>query len=199
MGCFCGGAVGAEGMDGGLKGRVRERGVQWCERERRGVGGWLAGEDKRRGWRGESGMAWCEGCWEWLGFVGEVGHGYQHLCMYYVYGMDEQMTSWTCVWITCICLIKDKCVIIIHVHIGRVPATNFSTTERGGIVLSRERFLCYRKKTTQAVKATPHIYEGKGATLVLSTVKLLHREKERENQWGSEGCRLGLKPAPDGS
>jgi len=34
----------------------------------------------------------------------------------------------------------------------------------------------------QAVKTTPHIYEGKGATLVPSTVKLLHRE--RKNQWG---------------
>jgi hypothetical protein len=32
---------------------------------------------------------------------------------------------------------------------------------------------------TQAVKATPHINKGKGATLVPSTVKLLHREKEK--------------------
>jgi hypothetical protein len=42
-----------------------------------------------------------------------------------------------------------------------------------------------RKKTTQAVKATPHINEGKEATLVPSTVKLLHRKKLRRNQWGS--------------
>jgi len=30
------------------------------------------------------------------------------------------------------------------------------------------------------VKTTPHINYGKGATLVPSTVKLLHREKERK-------------------
>jgi len=42
---------------------------------------------------------------------------------------------------------------------------------------------------TQAVKATPHINEGKGATLVPSTVKLLHQEKERKNQWGSGGLQ----------
>ena len=41
----------------------------------------------------------------------------------------------------------------------------------------------------QAVKATPHINLGKGATLVPSTVKLLHREKERKNQWGSRGLQ----------
>jgi hypothetical protein len=35
-----------------------------------------------------------------------------------------------------------------------------------------------KEKTTQAVKTTPHIKLGKGATLVPSTVKLLHREKE---------------------
>jgi len=44
-------------------------------------------------------------------------------------------------------------------------------------------------KTTQAVKTTPHINEGKGVTLVPSTVKLLHRKKERENQWGSRGLQ----------
>jgi hypothetical protein len=37
-----------------------------------------------------------------------------------------------------------------------------------------------KEKATQAVKATPHINQGKGATLVPSTVKLLHREKERK-------------------
>jgi hypothetical protein len=45
------------------------------------------------------------------------------------------------------------------------------------------------EKTTQAVKNTPHINEGKGAILVPSTVKLLHREKERKNQWGSGGLQ----------
>ena len=44
-----------------------------------------------------------------------------------------------------------------------------------------------KEKTTQAVKANPHINQGKGATLVPSTVKLLHRKKKRENQWGSRG------------
>ena len=56
-----------------------------------------------------------------------------------------------------------------------------------------------KKKTTQAVKATPHINQGKGATLVPSTVKLLHREKERKINGDQEGCRLGLKPAPNES
>jgi len=45
------------------------------------------------------------------------------------------------------------------------------------------------KKSTQAVKTTPHIKLRKGATLVPSTVKLLHREKERTNQWGSGGLQ----------
>jgi len=44
------------------------------------------------------------------------------------------------------------------------------------------------EKTTQAVKVTPHI-NGKGATLVPSTVKLLHCEKEKKNQWGSRGLQ----------
>jgi hypothetical protein len=46
-----------------------------------------------------------------------------------------------------------------------------------------------KEKTMQAVKATPHIRKGKGATLIPSTVKLLHREKERKNQWGSGGLQ----------
>ena len=46
-----------------------------------------------------------------------------------------------------------------------------------------------KEKNTQAVKTTPHINEGKGATLVPSTVKLLHREMERKNQWGSGGLQ----------
>jgi hypothetical protein len=45
------------------------------------------------------------------------------------------------------------------------------------------------EKTTQAVKITPHINLGKGATLVPSTVKLLHRKKERKNRWGSRGLQ----------
>jgi hypothetical protein len=55
------------------------------------------------------------------------------------------------------------------------------------------------EKTTQAVKATPHNKSGKGATLVPSTVKLLHREKEGIINGDQEGCRLGLKPASDES
>jgi hypothetical protein len=46
-----------------------------------------------------------------------------------------------------------------------------------------------KEKTTQAVNTTPHINQGKGATLVPSTVTLLHREKERKNQWGSRGLQ----------
>ena len=52
-----------------------------------------------------------------------------------------------------------------------------------------------KRKTTQAVKTTPHINLEKGATLVLSTVKLFYREKEREINGDQEGCRLGLKLA----
>jgi hypothetical protein len=48
----------------------------------------------------------------------------------------------------------------------------------------------------QAVKATPHINLGKGATLVPSTVKLLHREKERKNQWGSRGLQAWPETGP---
>jgi hypothetical protein len=41
--------------------------------------------------------------------------------------------------------------------------------------------MCCKKKekTTQAVRANPHINSGEKATLVPSTVKLLHREKEK--------------------
>jgi hypothetical protein len=41
----------------------------------------------------------------------------------------------------------------------------------------------------QAVNATPHISLRKGATMVPSSVKLLHREKEWKNQWGSGGLQ----------
>jgi hypothetical protein len=56
-----------------------------------------------------------------------------------------------------------------------------------------------KRKNSQAMKATPHINSGKGAILVPSTVKLLHRKKEGKNNGDLEGCRLGLKPAPDES
>ena len=46
-----------------------------------------------------------------------------------------------------------------------------------------------KRKSTQAVKTTPHINKGKGVTLVPSIVKLLHRKKERKNQWGSGGLQ----------
>ena len=46
------------------------------------------------------------------------------------------------------------------------------------------------------MKATPHFNLGIGATLVPSTIKLLHGEKEGEIVGDEEGCRLGLKPAP---
>jgi hypothetical protein len=45
------------------------------------------------------------------------------------------------------------------------------------------------KKNYAAVKTTPNINQGKGATLVPSALKLLHREKERKNQWGSGGLQ----------
>ena len=41
-----------------------------------------------------------------------------------------------------------------------------------------------QSKTTQAVKTTPHNNQGKGATLVLSTVKLLHRKKRKGKSMG---------------
>jgi hypothetical protein len=47
------------------------------------------------------------------------------------------------------------------------------------------------------VKATPHSNKGKGATLVPSTVKLLHHEKERIINGDQEGCRLDLKMITD--
>jgi len=51
----------------------------------------------------------------------------------------------------------------------------------------------------QAAKTTPHINQGNRATLVPSTVKLLHREKDGKINGDQEGCRLGPKPAPDES
>ena len=39
------------------------------------------------------------------------------------------------------------------------------------------------------METTPHIIQEKRANLVPSTVKLLHREKERKNQWGSRGLQ----------
>ena len=55
-----------------------------------------------------------------------------------------------------------------------------------------QSFCCGKKEdkiTRQTVKATPHSNKGKGATLVPSTVKLLHREKGRKNQWGLGGMQ----------
>jgi hypothetical protein len=54
-----------------------------------------------------------------------------------------------------------------------------------------------KRKTTQAVKITPHIDSGKGATLVPGTVKLLHQRKKENINGDQEGCRLDLKPSPD--
>jgi hypothetical protein len=45
----------------------------------------------------------------------------------------------------------------------------------------------------QALKTTPHINQGKGATLIPGTLKLLHQRGSEKRQWGSRGCRLGLK------
>jgi hypothetical protein len=54
--------------------------------------------------------------------------------------------------------------------------------------LSRERSVYTvrkkKRKITQAVKTTPHNNQGKGATLVLSTVKLLHRKKRKGKSMG---------------
>jgi len=49
-----------------------------------------------------------------------------------------------------------------------------------------------KEQNMQAVNTTPHINEGKGTTLVPSTVKLLHREKEKKNQRGSRGLQACL-------
>jgi hypothetical protein len=46
-----------------------------------------------------------------------------------------------------------------------------------------------KRRTTQAAKTTPHVNKGKIATLVPSTVKLLHREKERKKQRGLGGLQ----------
>ena len=56
-----------------------------------------------------------------------------------------------------------------------------------------------KRKNMQAAKTTPHINQGNRATLVPSTVKLLHREKDGKINGDQEGCRLGPKPAPDES
>jgi hypothetical protein len=57
-----------------------------------------------------------------------------------------------------------------------------------------------RKLRRQAVKTTPHIVQGRGATLVPGTVNLLHHtpQKRRGKSNGDmEGCRLGLARALD--
>jgi 2-keto-3-deoxy-L-rhamnonate aldolase RhmA len=45
-----------------------------------------------------------------------------------------------------------------------------------------------KEKATQAVKNTPHIYQGKRATMVLGTAKYHHKEKERNIDMQGENC-----------
>jgi len=56
-----------------------------------------------------------------------------------------------------------------------------------------------KRNTRQAVNNhSPH-YIGKGATLVLGTIKLLHQKKKEKINGDQEGCRLDLKPPHDES
>jgi hypothetical protein len=48
-------------------------------------------------------------------------------------------------------------------------------------------YLLKKEKTTQTVKTAPRIISGKGATLVMGFVKLLHHKGKEKEQWGSEG------------
>jgi len=45
----------------------------------------------------------------------------------------------------------------------------------------------------QAVKTTPHIKQGEGATLVPGTVILLHQKRKIKINGNQEGCGLDLK------
>jgi hypothetical protein len=56
-----------------------------------------------------------------------------------------------------------------------------------------------KRKTTQAVKTTPHINQGKGITLVPGTVNSSTNKNKKEVIRDQEGCRLDLKPAPEES
>jgi len=56
-----------------------------------------------------------------------------------------------------------------------------------------------RRQRKGASHSAPHASQGKGATLVLGTVKLLHHEKERKLNEDKEGCTLDLKPVPNES
>jgi hypothetical protein len=81
----------------------------------------------------------------------------------------------------CVCVCDRACV---------VACLFFYSTQKKDKIECLPDSICSKKKkdkTTQAVKTTPHINLGKGATLVPSIVKLLHRGKERKNQWGSRG------------
>jgi len=51
-----------------------------------------------------------------------------------------------------------------------------------------------KEKTTQAVKNTPRNIKGKGATLVLGTVKHLDQRTSKKINGNLEGCVLDLKP-----
>ena len=55
-----------------------------------------------------------------------------------------------------------------------------------------------KDKTAQAVKkTTPHVNEGEGASLVPGAVRLLYKYNKKIINEDQEGCKLGLKPAPD--
>jgi hypothetical protein len=103
---------------------------------------------------------------------------------------DQGMCLSTSLIGVCLCICACMCVLCvrvwgccIHQHISGclyrpelcaiIKATRWDKSAHNSIEKRR------RKKTTQVVKATPHIKYGKGATLVPSTVKLLHREKEK--------------------
>ena len=75
------------------------------------------------------------------------------------------------------------CSLVLSCTLGSLP--KYPRSLLGHIRCGLPLCLLEGKKTTQEVKVTTHINKGKWSTLVPSTVKLLHREKERENQWGS--------------
>jgi len=58
----------------------------------------------------------------------------------------------------------------------------------------------FRKKQLRRQRTTtPYVNQGKGATLVPGTVKLLHQKKKKKINGDQEGCRLDLLTAPDES
>ena len=91
----------------------------------------------------------------------------------------------------CVCVCDRACV---------VACLFFYSTQKKDKIECLPDSICSKKKkdkTTQAVKTTPHINLGKGATLVPSIVKLLTAKRKGKINGDQEGCRLGLKPAPD--